>query len=203
MLLTNKRTGKMVIVADDAAREKRLVRRLRLFWRAMDGYTENAWFITLTYKHDIEWEPYHISKFVERIKKDGQNAYCWVAEVQPSTGKIHYHVIVMGHRPAWSHQRWGKGRTRVRPCTSIGYLLKYLWKGKGGKGLPKGARRFGIGVKKGLLCRKALKVLQLSKIPVWVAYVVESMGGVAKKIGGGKWEVLPWGIILENEWRAW
>lgn len=203
MLLTNKRTGKMIILDDEKLRQKRLVRRLRSFWRAMDGHTDNAWFLTLTYRHDVEWKPYHISKFVERLKKDGQKGYCWIAEIQPGTGRVHYHIVVLGHRPAWSHQRWGKGFVDVSKCWSIGYLLKYLWKGKGGVGLPKGARRFGIGVRNGLLCIEARQVIILSKLPVWVAYPLEMMGGVAKKLGGGKWEILPWGIVLENEWRYW
>lgn len=204
MLFTNKITGKMIVVQDDMMRQKRLERRLRMFWRAMDGHTKNVWMVTLTYRHDVEWEKNHIRKFTNRLKEEsGYKAYCWVAEVQPNTGRVHYHLIVFGSRPAWVTQRWGKGRTQVRKCWSIGYLLKYMWKGKAGEGLPKGARRFGIGVKKGLLCSKGLQVLKLSRLPEWVASPLEMMGGVAEKLSAGRYIIQPWGLVVVNEWRAW
>ena len=85
MLLTNKRTGKMILVDDAEIRQKHMVRRLRSFWRAMDGHTDNVWFVTLTYRHDVEWQKYHITKFTNRLKEQkGYKAYCWVAEVQPN-----------------------------------------------------------------------------------------------------------------------
>jgi len=133
--------------------------------------------------------------------QDGAKAISWVAELQPNTGRVHYHLIVFGSRPAWVMNRWGKGRTQVKKCWSIGYMLKYLWKGKGGEGLPKGARRFGIRVKKGLLCRKALYIIGLSKLPAWVAKFCEETTGTLAIKKNGVW--FAGNHELENEWRAW
>ena len=77
MLLTNKRTGKMILVDDAEVRQKRMVRRLRSFWRAMDGHNDKAWFLTLTYRHDVQWEPNHIRKFTNRLKEQkGYKGFC-------------------------------------------------------------------------------------------------------------------------------
>ena len=200
MWYRNERTGARYFASNSAKRQRRLVRRLRLWWRAMDGYQDQAWMVTLTYRHDVSWQPNHITDFLRLlIKAGGVLAHAWVAEVQPGTGRVHYHVIIIGSRPGWVMRRWGKGRTQVKQCWSVGYILKYLWKGKGGEGLPKGARRFGIGIKSGLLCRAAQRIIDLSKLPASIAYVCEMMGGYAERIPGG-W-ITDWGIPIMNEWH--
>ena len=205
MLYRSKSTGRMVIVSEMQRRQNWTKRRVERWWRSLDGHVRHgeqghAWMVTLTYRHDEKWEPRQITEFIQRIKhKSGMKAYCWIAAVQPGTGRVHYHMIVVGSRPAWVANRWPYGRTQVRPAWSVGYLLKYYWTQEV-EGLPKGIRRFAVWVRAGLLEDLALWVWELSKLPAWVArYCVAWGGGLASRRDGGLWE-LDCGITLEQDW---
>lgn len=202
MLLHNPRTHAIIQVDNEERRQRRLVRRLRHWWRALDGNVDRAWMVTLTYREDGAWRPEHVTDFIRLVRADGgMKAYAWVAEVQPGTGRVHYHILIVGSRPAWVERRWGKGFTQVKAAWSVGYLLKYLWKGDT-SGLPKGARRFAVWVASGLLCSAADFVLQLGKLPAWVGVVCERLGELATYQGRGVWVTDYLGVVLASEWRV-
>lgn len=193
----------MIIVSEKVIRQKRMVRRIRMWWRALDGQIEkrNVWMVTLTYRHTENWNPRDITRFLQRLRNTMDcKAYAWIAAVQPGTGRVHYHIMMVGPRPLWVMQRWGKGRTEVKAAWSAGYLLKYLWS-QDINGLPKGCRRFATWIKKGLLSSKANYVYRLSYLPDWVARYLEEIGGWVHKESAGIW-ITDIGIILTSDWRA-
>lgn len=200
MLLQNRSTGAMVVVSNAQRRQRRLERRIRYWWRALDGHLGkgNVWMVTLTYRHDVDWEPRDITKFLRLVRDEGCKAYCWIAAVQPRTGRVHYHLLMVGSRPGWVDRRWGKGRTQVRPAWSPGYLLKYMWSQEV-EGLPKGIRRFATWVRRGLLVPAAEWVYRRSFLPRWVDAIAERWGGLPEYEGDGWWDFGGY-LMVRSEW---
>lgn len=119
--------------------------------------------VTLTYRAEVEWQPEHITKYVNRVqmyakRKGGKLPYCWVMELTKK-GKPHYHCIFwipVGWLLPKSDVRgwWEHGDTNTcRAHNPYGYLAKYASKCQGPKSteggylhdFPKGARIHGIG----------------------------------------------------------
>src|SRR5690242_11250938 len=54
--------------------------------------------ITLTYREKDDWQPDHISRYMDKLRRRYKPrqlmAYAWVAELQ-ERGAIHYHVLVV------------------------------------------------------------------------------------------------------------
>lgn len=67
-------------------------------------------------------------------KRRGQQfSYVWVAELQPSTGFIHFHIMTNLWIPKdWIRKIWGQGRTRIdyikNTRHAVNYMRKYITK---------------------------------------------------------------------------
>lgn len=172
-------------------------------------------FITLTYHHQEDWNPKHISTLVDYYRKDWKQRlkrdpshfrYVWVAEMQ-KRGVIHYHMVLWcprGKRLAKpdSEANWKGGRSKIVGVRKgvVGYLSKYLSKGAepaDNKGVvvyfPKGARIFGCGG----LCVAARIKIAFKKLPKYVRGVFNSVERVSKVCGG----YVQGSTCLESPWK--
>ncbi|PZT09759.1 rolling circle replication-associated protein [Stenotrophomonas maltophilia] len=118
--------------------------------------------ITLTYRHDGQWDPGHISALIKHYREwfrrnaKGQGVpefhYVWVMELT-EIGRPHYHIVAWmpkGVTPPLPDQQgwWPHGSTNaVFAKSPVGYITKYASKAesKSGHHLPKGARLWGFG----------------------------------------------------------
>jgi hypothetical protein len=113
--------------------------------------------ITLTYAQSWLWEPMHVSRFMDEVRRWSQRrgwspAHVWVLELQ-RRGAPHYHVIVWMRsdlarslpypdKCGW----WPWGFThRVVASRPVGYLMKYATKLESKHQFPHGARIHGRG----------------------------------------------------------
>lgn len=121
-----------------------------------------AWFVTLTYRPGVEWQPKHITQTLKCLRAwcDRQNVACryvWVAEVQERRQAregghcLHYHVLIFLPRhltlPKFDKRGWwSHGLTQtVHARKPVSYMAKYASKGCGNVKLPRGARLHGCG----------------------------------------------------------
>jgi len=126
------------------------------------GSRYRSWFITLTYRPGVEWEPLHITQTLKAVRSwcDRQAVdfrYVWVAEVQEKRQAregghcLHYHLMVflpVGLQLPKFDKRgwWPHGFTQtVRAKKPVSYMAKYASKGSNGGSFPKGARIHGCG----------------------------------------------------------
>jgi hypothetical protein len=70
----------------------------RLFCETITGQEYRCVFLTLTYRKDEMWRPYHITDWVDCVRawlnrKGHPFMYVWVAELT-KIGRVHYHVAV-------------------------------------------------------------------------------------------------------------
>ena len=120
------------------------------------GKRQNVVMVTTTYRHGDDWRPTHQTAYLNHVRnwykaKTGQKLpYVWVAETQ-ERGAIHYHCIFWlakgitmpkADKQGW----WPHGMTNTLRATSpVAYLMSYAKKIKSKKGLPHGARIYGVG----------------------------------------------------------
>ncbi len=116
-------------------------------------------FVTLTYRPGIDWDPAHMTSYVDRVRNHYRWAtgdklrYVWVAETQ-ERGAVHYHIIFWvkksyfmpkaDKRGWWPH---GSTKTEVARLSggSVVYLMSYIKKHSSKEGLPNGCRVYGCG----------------------------------------------------------
>lgn len=121
-----------------------------------------AWFITMTYRPGVAWEPLHITETLKRVREwcNRQGVkfrYVWVAEIQEKRKAkegghcVHYHLMVflpVGlHLPKFDKRGWwmhGSTQT-VHAKKPVGYMAKYASKGGDAGYFPKGCRLHGCG----------------------------------------------------------
>lgn len=169
--------------------------------------------VTLTYERDDQWQPDHISKFMDVVQKWASRKplggrlgtklpYVWVAELQ-KRGAVHYHVLLWIPKrwriPYPDKQGWWKwgasGVDRVR--NPVGYVAKYASKfeSKGQAEFPKGLRLHGIGG----LNKQEKRIVAWWKLPKDMRQGNE--GSVAfKRAKGGGWENKDTGEVTPSHW---
>jgi len=164
-----------------------------------------GWFITLTYRPDVDWQPQHISGYTMRLRKwcarrDVPHRYLWVAE-QHKSGRVHYHAIVFlpkglslpmpDKSGMWAH---GMSQRQVAR-KGIGYLVKYASKSaRPERPWPVGLRLHGCaGLAAGERVRRSWWVL-----PKYIREQCEDWQRVRRARGGG------WLSPVTGEWwPAW
>lgn len=195
--LINARLGRYV---DDKGRKRR--------WSAI--------MVTMTYRDDVNYEPEHVSDFINTIQKYAARRgyklpYAWVMELTEK-GKPHYHMIL------WIPSRWNlpkpdtrgwwpHGATNVkRAKNAYGYLAKYASKCQGPKSteggyahqFPRGARIHGIG---GLTASEAA-IVAWWKLPKDLRRGAEGSHKWRRMVGGG-WKCIAGearGEIYDSGW---
>lgn len=213
----------------DAGYESRLRRMRRsVYWAGLGNaerfcglYGCRAWFVTLTYRPDVEWSGRHLSSALHAVRQwlkrhgGGGLRYVWVAELQ-KRGAVHYHAVVwLPTRltmPKWDKQGWWPhGMTNVQMAgytkvghrwkktikgNGIGYLMKYVSKFSPFHEFPKGARIYGIGG----LVPQAREIRSWKNLPRWCRDQY-GVGEVARKACGlvvratGEILVSPWVVM--------
>jgi len=118
------------------------------------GPSYRSWFVTLTYRPEVEWEPKQVSKFLHRARKWHEShgvtmRYVWVLE-KTQRGRPHYHCLFWIPKrlsfPKPDKQGWwehGHSERKIarRP---VGYIAKYATKALDAFKV-KGARLYGVG----------------------------------------------------------
>jgi len=161
--------------------------------------------VTLTYAPAVDWEPYHIVQYTNRLYKWACQqkvdlGYTWVMELTKSK-RPHYHVLVWlpkvlflpsADRAGW----WRHGMTRTeRAQHAVGYMAKYASKGFDEGEIPRGARIHGAGG----LGKDQRSERRWWKLP---RYVREQFpqGEDIVPIAGGGWTSRSSGTIVRSEW---
>jgi len=152
---------------------RKLLTAARLMVDTWRGSRARWVMVTLTYADGVLFEPKHISRFVDRVRKylakHGQPCrYVWALEAT-QRGRPHYHCLFqLSYRvelpkpdqAGW----WVHGHTKIEVAKrAVGYVAKYA--SKAGSGIWwKGARCFGMsGLSEG-----ARAVLSFWSAPRWV-----------------------------------
>lgn len=212
----------LVNLAPSAVAEKRVARLKRSVWAsghlhpmAENGFRPSVpWFVTLTYRPDVTWDPEHMASAVKRFRNWCRSQrvdcrYTWVAELQ-QRGAVHYHLLAWlppGRRmPHWDKPTlkrggmrapfWKHGMSNTELARSgVGYLMKYLSKLGELTRFPKGLRLYGIG---GLSTAGRL-VRSWYNLPQW-AKAAYGVGELARKSVG--LVLLATGEIMPAVWRV-
>jgi hypothetical protein len=163
---------------------------------------------TLTVAPGYKWKAWHISQYIERIRKwavlgEITLRYVWVCELQ-RRGAVHYHVMIWlpkriqlpkADKQGW----WTHGSTNTKAVYApISYAIKYTTKGSSeAKLYPKGCRIAGSG---GLTASQRLERAWWA-CPRWVRdqSKVEDLPRRAK---GGGFCLRASGELLESRWRV-
>lgn len=170
------------------------------------GRLLKGWFVTLTYKPSVDWEPGQITGLMMRMRVWAYRRGCklrfvWVAE-QHKSGRIHYHAIVFlpsrVRLPFPDKQGWwphGMSQRQELRKQSVGYLMKYASKCKEPvRPWPKGCRLHGNGgLNKCERIRRAWWVL-----PKYQRERCEDWHRVTRRCGGG-WIARETGEV----WPSW
>lgn len=168
------------------------------------GRRYRAAFITVTYG-DHAPEPNDVAKLCKHYRqwcarRRVEYRCVWVAENQPRSGKLHYHLVLFlprGITPPMPDKQgwWPKGSTRCEWARKpVGYLAKYA--SKGGQDeqwqLPKGARICGSAGLRGT----TRDVLRWWLAPQWLRALV-TCGDVLRRVGRW-WENRTTGIAYRS-----
>jgi hypothetical protein len=160
-------TSDTLILNPKEIRHKRLYRSVKTSARLHEqdmqngGFRFRAWFVTLTYRPDTDWQPLHITDTLKCVRQWCKRQcsafrYVWVSEVQEKRQAregghcLHYHVLIflpVGlNLPKFDKRGWWPhGHTQtVRAKKPVSYMAKYASKG-GNANHPKGARMHGTG----------------------------------------------------------
>jgi len=169
-----------------------------------------SWFITMTYRSGVAWEPLHITETLKRVRQwcDRQGVkfrYVWVAEIQEKRKVregghcVHYHLMVflpVGLQlPKFDKRGWWKhGFTQtVLAKKPVGYIAKYASKGGDAGYFPKSCRLHGCGG----LTLKSRWIRAWWMCPAYVReWWPESTDRPSRAAGGG------WLSKLTGDWRA-
>lgn len=176
----------------------------------VDGGRCELIMVTLTYARPGQWEPGHVSKFVQRcsewLERRGHSyAYAWVLEMQ-RRGVPHYHVLFwlpLGVRlpkpdclaPRQRTPLWPHGMTRIERARCAGYIVKYASKGDTCP-LPPRARLFGVGA----CVRDWRRVARWGALPKWLRDVSRE-GDVFSRVVREGWVNRNTGEIHGSQWR--
>lgn len=204
--------ARLLPFGSESSRQRRIARMRRGVWGAGHWLQRSGragwrcWFVTLTYRPGLEWQPNHVQRALVRLRKwcalrAVMPRYVWVAELQ-QRGALHYHVAVWLPRslalPKWDKAGWWPhGMTqRALAIAPIGYLMKYVSKGDTPfHKWPKGVRIYGTGG----LCQDARDVRAWLNLPEW-AKAKHGVGEVRRL--GSAYLVRATGEILESPWRV-
>lgn len=122
------------------------------------GKRVNAVMVTLTYRGVDDWRNWHMTRYIDAVRvwfkrlTGGTKPlqYVWVGETQ-ERGALHYHVIFWlpkgvtmpkADKRGW----WPHGMTNTLKANKpVGYLTSYVKKLASKKGIPHGARIYGVG----------------------------------------------------------
>lgn len=218
-----------LIPSTDERRRMRMSRMRRathcgadLMTRAMEagGFRFKPAMLTLTYRDDATWRPWHVSKLVKHMRQYMARRghvlrLCWVAELT-ERGRVHYHLCVWipsGERfPKPDEQGWWPhGATRIewarRP---ISYMVKYTSKGENTFRLdvetgfwnrlvfPKGCRIHG----RSGLERSQRRIVGWWCLPRYVREHFPEVGAWVVRADGGGWKNRDTGEWLAaSDWR--
>jgi hypothetical protein len=148
-----------IVVCKDEARFTRLQKNIGIAAKLhmLDlPRKANVCMVTCTYRDGNDWRPYHVTVYLKAVRewfkrKTGKLLqYVWVAETQ-ERGAIHYHAIFWLPRgltmpKADKRGWWSHGMTNtLRATKPVGYLMSYAKKLASKKGIPHGARIYGVG----------------------------------------------------------
>lgn len=163
--------------------------------------------ITLTYKPEVDWSPYHITHLQRCVRRHLEAngiefRYVWVVEYT-KVGKPHYHLLVWmpfscrvpkPDKAGW----WPHGMTNIAWARyAIGYVAKYTSKADLLHKPEAGARMHGNGG----LTGDALLEARWWKMPGWVRENHPASEGCKRRKGGGI--LIPaTGEILLTPWRV-
>lgn len=162
--------------------------------------------VTLTYRHADDWQPNHITEFINRVQMYARRRghvfpNIWVMELQ-KRGAPHYHVlfwiparfrIPRADRQGW----WVHGMTNtIRVRNAVGYVAKYASKFESKDAeFPRGARIHGIGGIQPLEKR----IIAWWKLPANLRTGHE--GSVSwRRAKGGGWVSRDTGEHIPSEW---
>lgn len=186
-------------ISQALARVQRMKHHLRTAGRLVAETIERAkerrtaYFVTLTYANGDDWSGRDVSDFLKRVREWARRRgfrvpYVWCAETQ-KRGAIHYHLVMWlpkGQRMpkpdkcGW----WARGFSNVQRVkkNAVGYLMKYVSKGKEAPKLPKGSRICGSGG----LDADARAEFHYWRLPRYVRENLE-IGQRAERVEGGGW----------------
>lgn len=166
---TTQKAGEVLTIEKDEARFVRLQKNVgvsaKLHMLELRGQRLNVVMVTPTYRPGVCWEASHLASYTDHVRKwyhrlTGEKLrYVWVAEVQDGKRRedglgrnvIHYHAIFFLRKgvtmPKADKQGWWRhGHTNTMRCTNpVAYVMSYAKKQSDVSGLPKGARRYGVG----------------------------------------------------------
>lgn len=162
-------TGDVLQIVKEEARFTRLQKNIgvaaKLHNMHHQGRRVNAVMVTLTYRDADGWRPTHVGRYMTAVRNWYRRLtkrplqYVWVGENQDGTHRedgigrnvIHYHVIFWlpkgitmpkADKRGW----WPHGMTKTeRAVKPVGYLINYAKKLASKKGIPHGARIYGVG----------------------------------------------------------
>ncbi|CAI8803215.1 protein of unknown function [Methylococcus capsulatus] len=178
------------------------------------GFRISAWFVTLTYRDEVEWEPGHVSECLKRVRQWCERRgvrfrYVWVSEVQEERRAwygghcLHYHLMVFLPKrlalPKFDKQGWwkhGMTQTARLKARGVAYIAKYA--SKGGKAeFPKRVRIHGCG---GLL-HAARNERTWWLCPAYVREHYPSPGLKPRRCPGGGWVSKLTGEWIPSQFR--
>ena len=181
--------------------QKNIGMAAKLHMLDLQGRRINAVMVTLTYRGVDDWRPRHVADYLAAVRKWHKrltgNAlrYVWVGETQ-ERGALHYHVIFWLPRgvtmpKADKRGWWPHGMSNTLKATSpVAYLVSYAKKLASKKGIPHGARIYGVG---GLPCTSR-NVRRWVNWPAFVQARAAVTDSFKPQVGGG------WVNRVTGEW---
>jgi hypothetical protein len=170
--------------------------------------------VTLTYRHDGQWQAGHISEFWHRVRqwytRQGvELTALWTAELT-GRGRLHYHALIWIPRhlllPSPDRRGWwphGSTRTEVAR-NAVGYIAKYSSKGTGGRCDPQSGDPYNFPRNCRISGGTKLREAQGVEWRYWTAprWARERCEGVTdlRRVSGGV-VVVESGELLQSPWR--
>jgi hypothetical protein len=170
-------------------------------------------FVTLSYANVEDWEPMHIARFADAVRKwfkrtvRAKFRMQWVLELQ-KRGAVHYHCMIWvparflfpypDKQGWWKHGTSNLARVKGGIQRPVSYMAKYTSKVTPGQctRIPKGARMHGCNG----LTDEGRRWVRWWRSPLFAR---EALGGAAdiRKVKGGYMDRLT-GEFLESPWRV-
>lgn len=195
--------------------KKTRVQRLRktippaanLLQQALGPKRYKAAMVTLTYRGVDDFEPKHISRFLDLARKwmarrGYKLHYVWVAELQ-KRGALHYHVLIWlpkgltlpkPDKQGW----WPHGMSKIEWArNAVGYMVKYLSKMDSEGSFPKGCRLSG----RGGLDASARSICRWINYSSWLKRIA-GVNTPIKRIKGLGLVNMASGEVLRSPWQV-
>ncbi len=158
--------------------------------------------VTLTYAHDADFCPRHITRFINclrsKLKRRGYTLlYVWVLE---RAEVLHYHLVlwlprgfILSHADLMRWWPWGS--TWTQSCRKVSAWIRYISKRESKDHLPISARAYGCGG----LDESAKDSIQKDMLPRWLKTLLPAEAKVRRvpKVG---WTDMSTGEIYESPW---